>query len=215
MHRSARRLSILSLLLVGTWLSAACGDDDVAPAPGRDAGTTPTDAAPDTSSTADASADSPSASDAAPDAPPAGAIPDGKYVLDSWTCTQGDGGVIDVKAFALTLQIQAVAQTISGTTGSVEVTYPAGCLRTVPVKSITYPSAGMVSSTAGGNRTCTASCPANQCTPGIEPDVSATNAFTYAAPTLTFTRTFVTEPSLQALAGCVTNDMEKAVYIKQ
>lgn len=201
-------------------LGAGCSDD---PAPASDAGTTPDSATPDASSGTDASTgtdassgnDASSGSDAGTDSGASGSIPNGKYVLQTWTCTNAGGGNIDVKAFAASLQIMGVEVTISGASGSIDVLYPAACVRTVPIKSIAYPSAGNVSTVAGGNRTCTVSCPANQCTAGVEPDTSDAYAFTVAGATLTYTRPFVDVAGLQKGAGCAVGDTETVVYMRQ
>lgn len=132
---------------------------------------------------------------------------DGKYAIKTWTCATKD-----ILAFAATLQIQGINETFSGATGSIETVYPAGCTRTVPISSISYPGGGKVTSTAGGTRTCAASCPSNQCTAGTEADVTVTYAFTLAGNVATFTRdldaAMLAGVSIQSAAGCKAGDKE-------
>jgi hypothetical protein len=146
-------------------------------------------------------------------------IPDGKYAFTTWTCGPAGGTTKDIKAFAATLQIQEVDETITGATGVIDTLYPAGCVRTVPITSVTYPSAGTVTVAAGGARTCAATCPSNQCSPGTEPTATATYSFTTSGVTSTFTRlldaAFFTSVSLQSAAGCKAGDTETVVGTKQ
>lgn len=213
--RHLKVLGTVAALAAASALAPACSDTPTTADASVDAATAPTDAPPPVDSAVDTAAPDSARPDAAVDAPPPpGAIPDGRYVLQSWVCTR-TGTTVDIKAFALTLQIQEIAETFAGSSGSVEVTYPAGCVRTVPLSGVAYPTPGTVTTTAGGARTCTASCPSNQCTPGTEPPVTVTYQFTFAAPTLTATRTYVADTSLQSIAGCMAGDTETAVYAKQ
>ncbi|MCA9586543.1 MAG: hypothetical protein KC657_14400 [Myxococcales bacterium] len=214
-----KMISTVTVAMLG--LAAATGGCSDDPSPASDAGTTADTSTSqdattgtDSSTPNDASTGNDAATDAGSDASSA-TIPDGKYVLQTWTCTNAGGGNIDVKAFAATLQIMSVEVTFSGATGSIDVIYPAGCVRTVPIKSITYPSAGNISTIAGGNRTCTVACPANQCTAGVEPDTTDSYAYTVAGATLTYTRPYVSTASLQMAAGCATGDTETVVYMRQ
>lgn len=147
-----------------------------------------------------------------------GCYPDGSYLWGTWTCGPPGGATKDIKAFAMSLLIQSVEQVVAGSSGSVVITYPAGCIRTVPL-SITCPSAGMVTTTAGGARTCTASCPSNQCEPGTEPPQNDTYALAVSGNTYTSTRVldaaFFAKVSLQQVAGCQIGDIETATNIKQ
>ena len=145
-------------------------------------------------------------------------IPDGTYMVSSWTCGTGTS-TKDIKAFALTVGIQEIDQTFAGATGSADIFYPAGCVRTIPLSGITYPTAGTVTLTTGGARTCTSSCTTNQCTAGTEPDVMSTYAFSTSGSSFTATRTldaaFFTSLSLQSVAGCKAGDTEVQTSTKK
>lgn len=203
MKTSIHRLVVLSSILTATVAASACSSSTT-PA-GSDAGTEQDSAVVDN--------DAAVPSDAAPTA-----ALDGKYTISAWTCGQG-GTTKDINAFALTLQIQRIDETFSGSKGSIDTIYPAGCVRTVPISSITYPSAGKITSTAGGARTCTSTCPANQCTAGTEADVTATYDIATSGSTATFTRLldaafFAAGVSLHSAAGCKTGDTETVTLTK-
>ena len=59
------------------------------------------------------------------DSDPCGTFSDGDYVWGVWTCTSATG-TIDVRAYAESIGIESVEQTVAGTEGAVDVSYSGG-----------------------------------------------------------------------------------------
>ena len=140
-------------------------------------------------------------------------IPDGTYSWGTWICTRG-ATVIDVKAFAMSLGIMDIRKTYNGGTGRLDVIYSATCTRTTQLTSVTYPMTTQVQTVTENMVSCTATCPANNCTPGAAPVVTDVFDFTLGVNQINFSRTFNGATSLQSFAGCQAGDIESGTDIK-
>jgi hypothetical protein len=145
---------------------------------------------------------------------PASAPITGRYRVTTWTC-----GTKDIKQTATSLGIQWTDLTFGSPAGTLDVYYSASCTRTNAI-TFGYPSAATITTTVGA-LTCTATCPANQCTPAPAGNPPEVDTFTFAASgnTVTATRPLTAEilapVSLQKVAGCAAGETETQVLTKQ